>query len=110
MTKEDLDFKATEAIRENRVKLYIFKPSGRKMWIVVGKHGRYLVLPEAEYCTCNDFFFRVMSGEKPTCYHLLAVRKAIQEEAYSIIKQEDTSYRKILEELLSSKAENKTTS
>lgn len=106
MTQDELGLKALEAIRENRVKLYIFEPSGRKMWVVVGKHGRYLVLPGAEYCSCNDFFFRVISGEKPTCYHLLAVRKAIEEEAYTIIRIGDASYIKIFEELLSGKAEN----
>ncbi|MCL7383191.1 MAG: hypothetical protein LZ172_02335 [Thaumarchaeota archaeon] len=100
MTQDELDSKALEAIRESRVKLYIFKPSGRKMWIVVGKHGRYLVLPDAEYCTCNDFFFRVMSGEKPSCYHILAVKKAVKEETYSIVEREDTSYKKMLEDLL----------
>jgi len=100
MTRDKLDSKALEAVRESRVKLYIFKPSGRKMWIVVGKHGRYLVLPDAEYCTCNDFFFRVISGEKPSCYHILAVKKAIKEETYSIIEKEDTSYKKMLEDLL----------
>jgi predicted nucleic acid-binding Zn finger protein len=100
MTHDELDSKALEAIRESRVKLYIFKPSGRKMWIVVGKHGRYLVLPDAEYCTCNDFFFRVMSGEKPSCYHILAVKKAVKEETYSIVEREDTSYKKMLEDLL----------
>jgi len=100
MTRDKLDSKALEAVRESRVKLYIFKPSGRKMWIVVGKHGRYLVLPDAEYCTCNDFFFRVISGEKPSCYHILAVKKAIKEETYSIIEKEDISYKKMLEDLL----------
>jgi len=100
MTRDELDSKALEAVRESRVKLYIFKPSGRKMWIVVGKHGRYLVLPDAEYCTCNDFFFRVISGEKPSCYHILAVKKAVKEETYSIIEKEDTSYKKMLEDLL----------
>ena len=100
MTRDKLDSKALEAVRESRVKLYIFKPSGRKMWIVVGKHGRYLVLPDAEYCTCNDFFFRVISGEKPSCYHILAVKKAVKEETYSIIEKEDTSYKKMLEDLL----------
>lgn len=103
MTSEELDSKALDAAREKRVKLYHFKPSGKKLWIVVGKHGRYLVLPRAEYCTCNDFFFRVMSGEKPSCYHLLAVKKAIQEETYSIVEKEDASYNKILEDLFAEK-------
>lgn len=95
---EDILQKAEEAVRENRVKLYLFKPSGRTLWIVVGKHGRYLVLPDPEYCTCNDFFFRVLSEEKPNCYHILAVKKAVKEKIYRIVEKEDKLYIKILRE------------
>jgi len=80
---------AERAVRERRVKLYVFKPSGRMRWIVVGRHGDYLVLPEAGYCSCHDFFFRVMSGEKPTCYHLIAVRLARKMGEYAVIEEED---------------------
>jgi len=80
---------AERAVRERRVKLYVFKPSGRMRWIVVGRHGDYLVLPEAGYCSCHDFFFRVMSGEKPTCYHLIAVRLARERGEYAVIEEED---------------------
>ena len=66
---EKLMEEAEEAVSEGRVKLYIFKPSGRRRWIVVGRHQDYLILPEAGYCSCSDFFFRVMSGEKA---HLLS--------------------------------------
>jgi predicted nucleic acid-binding Zn finger protein len=41
-----------------------------------------------------------MSGEKPSCYHILAVKKAVKEETYSIVEREDTSYKKMLEDLL----------
>ena len=80
---------ALKAVSENRVKLYVFKPSNRKRWIVVGKHRDYLVLPEAGYCSCNDFFFRVLSHEKPTCYHLEAVRLAAKSRRYEEIIEED---------------------
>lgn len=98
MHEEEISQKAEEAVRENRVKLYLFKPSYRALWIVIGKHGRYLVLPDPEYCTCNDFFFRVLSEEKPTCYHILAVKKAIKEENYRTVEKEDKLYGKILRE------------
>jgi len=84
-----LEKEAEKAVKERRVKLYIFKPSGRKRWIVVGKHGEYLILPEAEYCSCHDFFFRVMSGEKPTCYHLIAVKLAKKKGEYEVIEEDD---------------------
>src|SRR3972149_6488403 len=52
--------KALEALKENRVKKYVFKPSGRTVWIVVGRERDYLLMPEAEFCTCDDFYFKVL--------------------------------------------------
>ena len=80
---------AENAVRAGRVKLYMFKPSGRQRWVVVGKHGEYLVLPGSGYCSCHDFFFRVMSGEKPTCYHLIAVKLAKKKGEYEVIEEDD---------------------
>ena len=35
--------KALEALKENRVKKYVFKPSNRTVWIVVGRERDYLI-------------------------------------------------------------------
>ena len=87
---------AENAVRAGRVKLYVFKPSGRRRWVVVGKHGEYLVLPGSGYCSCHDFFFRVMSGEKPTCYHLIAVRIAEERSRYELIEEKDSNHDKLM--------------
>ena len=55
--------KAFETLKEGRVKKYVFKPSGRVVWIVVGKERDYLLLPEAEFCTCDDFYFRALDKQ-----------------------------------------------
>jgi predicted nucleic acid-binding Zn finger protein len=68
--------KAFEALKENRVKKYAFKPSGRIVWIVVGKERDYLTMPEAEFCTCDDFYFRVLDKKVHLCYHLIAQKLA----------------------------------
>ena len=94
---------AEKAVKEGRVKLYRFKPSGRERWIVIGRHADYLVLPEAGYCSCSDFFFRVMSGEKPTCYHLEAVRLARKYEAYETIEEDDEWHDTLMNEWLGRK-------
>jgi predicted nucleic acid-binding Zn finger protein len=47
-------------LKENRVKKYTFKPSGRVVWVVVGKERDYLIMPDAEFCSCDDFYFRVI--------------------------------------------------
>lgn len=88
---------AENAVRAGKVRLHIFKPSGRRRWIVVGKHGEYLVLPEASYCSCPDFFFRVMSGEKPTCYHLVAVKLAIERNQFKIVEMDDAEHDQLME-------------
>ena len=91
---------AEKAVSEERVKLYIFKPSGRRRWIVVGKNQDYLVLPDAGYCSCSDFFFRVMSGEKPTCYHLIAVKLARKKKRYEVIEEDDEWHDTLMNEWL----------
>ena len=52
--------KAWEAIKEGRVKKYIFKPSARIVWIVVGKERDYLVMPDVEYCSCLPSFEKML--------------------------------------------------
>ena len=68
--------KALDAVTEGRVKKYIFKPSGRIVWIVVGRERDYLIMPEAEFCTCDDFYFRVLDKKVHMCYHLLTQKIA----------------------------------
>lgn len=68
--------RALEAVKGKRVKKYVFKPSNRVAWIVVGKERDYIIMPEVDFCTCNDFFFRVMDRQIHLCYHLVAQRIA----------------------------------
>ena len=51
---------------------YGFKPSGRTIWIVKGRKGENQVVPESMFCTCDDYYFRVMDNKKQLCYHLVA--------------------------------------
>ncbi|MFQ6054162.1 MAG: hypothetical protein ACE5OO_08065, partial [Candidatus Bathyarchaeia archaeon] len=61
--------KAWRLVEEGRVKRYVFEPSGRTAWIVVGRGGEYQILPSTGYCNCNDFYFRIMDKEVHLCYH-----------------------------------------
>jgi predicted nucleic acid-binding Zn finger protein len=83
-----------------RVKRYVFRPSGRVKWIVVGRERDYIVLPEAPYCSCDDFYFRVLHRQKPTCYHLQAQAIALSEKFYEEIEEEDGWYYRLMEEWL----------
>ena len=90
--------KAFEALKENRVKKYVFKPSGRVVWIVVGKERDYLLMPEAEFCTCDDFYFRVLDREVHLCYHLIAQKIANILKWYDALEERDKLYDSLMKE------------
>lgn len=89
---------AFEALKEERVKKYVFKPSIRVVWIVVGKERDYLLMPEAEFCSCDDFYFRVLDREIHLCYHLIAQKIASILEWYETIEERDELYDSLMKE------------
>jgi len=89
---------AFEALKEERVKKYVFKPSDRVVWIVVGKERDYLLMPEAEFCSCDDFYFRVLDREIHLCYHLIAQKIANILEWYETIEERDELYDSLMKE------------
>ena len=83
---------AWKAVNESRVKKYIFKPSGRIVWIVVGRRRDYLVMPAANFCSCDDFYYKVIGKKAYLCYHLIAQRLAESLGLYDIIEEDDSFY------------------
>jgi len=90
--------RAFEALRENRVKKYVFTPSDKTIWIVVGKERDYLLMPEAEFCTCDDFYFRVLDKQVHLCYHLIAQKLAKNLGWYETIEDHDEIYDSLMAE------------
>jgi len=90
--------RAFEALKEKRVKKYVFKTSGRTVWIVVGKERDYLIMPEAEFCSCDDFYFRVLDKEVHLCYHLIAQKLAKILEWYETVEEHDELYDSLMAE------------
>jgi predicted nucleic acid-binding Zn finger protein len=90
--------RAFDALEEGRVKKYVFKPSGRTVWIVVGKERDYLIMPEAEFCTCDDFYFRVLDKQIHLCYHLIAQKLAKNLKWYESIEEHDELYDSLMAE------------
>jgi predicted nucleic acid-binding Zn finger protein len=88
--------RALEALKENRVKKYVFKPSGRVIWVVVGRERDYLVMPNAEFCQCDDFYFRVLDREIHMCYHLIAQKIAHILGWYETIEESDELYEALM--------------
>ncbi len=90
--------RAFEALKENRVKKYVFKPSGKTIWIVVGKERDYLIIPQAEFCTCDDFYFRVLDRQVHLCYHLIAQKIANALDWYETIEERDELHDSLMAE------------
>ena len=90
--------RAFEALKENRVKKYVFRPSGKIIWIVVGKERDYLIIPQAEFCPCDDFYFRVMDRQVHLCYHLIAQKIANSLGWYETIEERDELYESLMTE------------
>jgi len=90
--------KAWQAVERRRVKRYVFEPSGRTAWIVVGRESEYQVLPSSGYCDCNDFYFRVVDGEAGLCYHLTAQRLADALDAFDGVREDDEFHDRLMAE------------
>jgi predicted nucleic acid-binding Zn finger protein len=63
---------AMKLVDQNRVKQVRFAPSGRVIWVVTGRKREYQVVPQSMFCTCDDYYFRVLGRKKQLCYHLIA--------------------------------------
>ena len=90
--------KAWKAIKDKRVKRYVFRPSNRVVWIVVRKGRDYLIMPAAYFCTCDDFYFRVMDRQIHLCYHLIAQKLAEALESYDLYEEDDELYDVLMKE------------
>ncbi len=85
-------WKALQAVAKDLVKKYIFEPSGREAWVVVGKSRDYRVLSEV-YCDCEDFYINVIvKRTAELCYHILAQILANALGTYSEIRVDDMRY------------------
>jgi len=89
---------AIHALQKGRVKKYVFKPSGRVVWIVVGKEKDYQIIPGANFCTCDDFYFRVMNREVHLCYHIIAQKLAEATGTYEEFEETDDLYETLMRE------------
>jgi len=98
---------AHKATEERHVRKYLFHPSGRVVWIVAGKEGEYQVLPIVNYCSCDDFYFRVISHETFLCYHLIAQKLAEALDKYVLVEKPDEEYESLMKKWRRVKAEER---
>ena len=84
--------RAIDAVLAGAVKEARFLPSGRKVITVVGRLGDEFIDPERPYCSCSNFFFRVVGGREETCYHLLSYKVAVKAGKLDVIDFSDEEY------------------
>jgi predicted nucleic acid-binding Zn finger protein len=103
--KENREDRAQRVVENLGVKLHRFLPSGTELWTVVGRETDFFVdLPPGgarDYCSCDDFYFRVLSGKVPECYHLTAVKEAKKRNMFSIVEFSDDELTGFLKALIS---------
>ncbi|MEM2109671.1 MAG: hypothetical protein QW327_04205 [Candidatus Odinarchaeota archaeon] len=89
-------WKALKAAVDGLIKKYVFTPSNRVEWIIVGKKRDYLLVSEL-YCGCEDFYINVVLRKNAiVCYHILARRIAEALGCFEEIKVEDNKYEKFM--------------
>jgi predicted nucleic acid-binding Zn finger protein len=88
--------KALEALNDSRVKKYVFQPSGRIVWIVVGKERDYLVMPSSDYCSCDDFYYQFDHGH--VCYHIIAQKLADATGRFDLFEDDDEFFEILIKE------------
>ncbi len=84
--------KALDTVLIGGVKECRFMPSGRRVFTVVGKMGDEFIDPEKPYCSCSNFFFRVLGGREELCYHLLSYKIAVKTGRVEVVDFSDEEY------------------
>jgi predicted nucleic acid-binding Zn finger protein len=91
--------RALELIHAGAVKRRRFTPSGRVVWIVKGKKALYQVIPHSNFCSCDDFYYRVLDRKKQLCYHLVAQGLAAALKKFEDSTLPDSEYERVISKL-----------
>lgn len=92
--------RAIDTVLAGGVKESRFLPSGRRVITVVGRLGDEFIDPERPYCSCSNFFFRVLGGRDEICYHLLSYRIAVKTGKVDVVEFSDEEYGTYLEAIV----------
>jgi len=86
-------------VEAGKVQKYQFSPSGRTIWVVNGRGRDYQVVPESLFCTCDDYYFRVMDHKKQLCYHIIAQQLSIAMNKHDAVQMADSRYSEVSSKL-----------
>ena len=78
---------------------YIYKPSNRVIWTVIGENDEYFIYPKI-YCSCIDFYKRVIIEKKRQfCKHIIAQIIGEALNKYKIVENDDKDFKESLREV-----------
>lgn len=84
--------RAVETVLAGGVKESRFLPSGKTVVTVVGKLGDEFIDPQKPYCSCSNFYFKVLGGREDACYHLLSYWIALKTGRVEVVEFDDEEY------------------
>jgi predicted nucleic acid-binding Zn finger protein len=84
--------KAIEAASGGCVKRHTFLPSGRSIYTVVGSNTDEFIDPEKSFCSCESYFYGVLSTKVKYCYHILSYKIADESGLIREVKFDDEEY------------------
>jgi predicted nucleic acid-binding Zn finger protein len=84
--------RAIEAALGGCVKRHVFLPSGRHVYTVVGSNADEFVDPDKPFCSCESFFYGVLSTKVKYCYHILSYKIADESGLVQDVRFDDEEY------------------
>lgn len=84
--------RAVDAAVGGSVKRHVFLPSGRIVCTVVGSNADEFVDPAKPFCSCESFYYSVLSSKSKYCYHLLGYRIADESGLVREVSFDDEEY------------------
>jgi len=84
---------AWNLVKFSKVKRYVFKPSGKVAWTVVGE-TEHLIYEVVGYCHCTDFFLNFDTGY--ICQHIIAQKLAEGKGRFERVEMKDEDYNKFM--------------
>ena len=84
--------RAIEAALGGCVKRHTFLPSGRYVYTVVGSNADEFIDPDKPFCSCESFFYGVLSTKVKYCYHILSYKIADESGLVEDVRFDDEEY------------------
>jgi len=79
-------------LERKAIRKHVFLPSQTEIWTVIGDEGDNLVNEKPLFCSCKDFYFKILKKKGRFCYHLGAFLIAKKRREYSTFYYRDDEF------------------